>query len=315
METKVCTTCCGGCEGSVLTQGSTTAETTSESDNNLLEALTKLRWMEVDTLCTQTLEATNELCKLTDSYSPSTVQAVIRSAFYEGKTVHLSYVLPAHSSVVQALLNMSPASIKKLYAISTNIPNNNHVKLRKVVSSKLNPLLLDMTVSKFKSTVELLYYMKEYFLSLFGTALVNVTCKDKCDVLLILSQLTLTCNLCDSKASDTRLFQCVDCNVSSVCINCMQTEKGHDYLHAHSDSCVNIQKLIKPLVESMTFVHLCENCYAPLHKNVDKNHFNPNIRFERKKKKSVISYGKAQCTFAKCKRNLCAFCVSQKCCK
>jgi hypothetical protein len=281
---------------------------TSSALESELSATSKLRWMEVDSLCNQTLEAGEELCKITDNSSLS-VQAVIKTAFYEGKTLHLSYILPAHSLIVQALLNMSPVSIKRLYIISKTIPGDTHLKLRHVASNQLNPILLNMTVDSFKFTVELLYYMKEYFLSLFGTALVNVTCQDKAAVLIILSQVTLTCNLCDNTASSTRLFQCVDCNVSSVCIECMQTDKGREYLQAHSVCCNSIQRLIRPIVETMTFAHLCEHCYAPLHKNCVKNHFNPHIMFQLKKQKRFIKYNKAQCSFPKCKRSLCVTCL------
>lgn len=277
---------------------------------NADDMLNKMRWMEVDSLCTQTLEANSELCKITDSYSSVSVQAVINTAFYEGKTVYLPYVLPAHSIIVQALLNMNPSSIKKLYAISTSISSCSHIKLREVVSNKLNPLLLDMTVDKFKSTVEMLYYLKEYFLSLFGMALVNVTCSDRTDVILILSQVTLTCNLCEKGATKARLFQCVECNVSSVCVDCMQTEKGQEYLLAHASSCRNIQELLRPLIETMTFVHLCQNCFTPLHKQCcAKNHFNPHISFQLKKQKRFITYNKATCSAPKCKRNVCVSCL------
>jgi hypothetical protein len=271
-------------------------------------AFQRLQWLEVDPYCLQTSEADEE-AKITSTTSLETVKAVMRTAFYEGKTFNLTYVLPAHSVIVQALLNMNTSSIKKLYGLTSKFSKDADVSLRDVVSTDLNPLLLNMKLSKFRATVELLYYLKEYFLSVFGVALVNVMCSDKSDVLLILSQQSLTCNLCDKSAAEVRLFQCVECNVSTVCHDCMQTEKGEDYLMAHSFSCFNIQELIQPIIQTMTFAHLCFKCFTPLHKKLHKNHFAPKIEFVTNKKRRRILYSKASCSVEKCKRNLCVTCL------
>ena len=273
------------------------------------ECFRKLQWVELDTFYTQTLEASAEIEKMYSGDAMEAVKAVINSAFYEGKTMNLSYVLPAHSIVVQALLNMKTQSIKRLYGITIKIENSS-LTLKEVVTANLNPLLLEMSIEKFKYTVELLYYMKEYFLSLFGIAVLNVTCMDKSDVLIILSQNNLMCNLCDNSAdSGFRLFQCVECNVSSVCSECIQTPKGQEYLQSHAEKCADIQTLLQPIVESMTFAHLCNNCYTPLHKRHTKNHFNPEILFQMVKKKRTLVYKKAKCTFSKCKRDVCVSCI------
>jgi hypothetical protein len=272
----------------------------------------KLQWVELDTFYAQTVEASTEIEKMYCGDMVKAVKAVINTAFYEGKTMSLAYILPAHSVVVQAILNMNTPNLRKLYDITLQIEPNKNLKLKDVVSADINPHLLEMTVEKFKYTVELLYYLKEYFLSVFGVALLNVTCFDKTDVLIILSQNSLLCNLCEnSPETGSRLFQCVECNVSSICVECIQTQKGQDYLVAHSQTCGYIQQLLRPIVESMNFSHLCHNCYTPLHKRCFKNHFNPEISFQLKKKKKSIVYKKAKCNFQKCKRDLCIACLKK----
>lgn len=275
----------------------------------------KLHWMEMDMLCVQTLEASKEIARVAGhSYDCfDSVKSVIRAAFYEGKTMNLSYTLPAHSVVVQALLNMKTTTIKKLYSIITEIECDASVKLSDVVTVNLHPFLLNMTVEKFKGTVELLYYLKEYFLSLFGVAVLNVTCADRADVLIILSQEALVCNTCGQSPQDdvvgSSLFQCLDCNVSSICRTCLTTKKGQEYLAAHSSTCASIQQLLSPIVETMTFAHLCRNCFTPLHKRHPKNHFNPEISFRVCRKKRSIVYNHARCTVPKCKRDVCVACM------
>jgi hypothetical protein len=268
-----------------------------------------LQWLEIDSCCLQTAEALNEKKNITVSNGCKTIKAVIRSAYCEGKTLNLAYMLPAHSVIVQALLNMNPSSIKHLYEVTTRLNTCETMTLKQVVSKELSPFLLNMTLSKFKATVELLYYLKEYFLSLFGVALVNVTCSDRSDVLIILSQNTLTCNLCDKSAESTRLFQCIECNVSSICVDCMQHERGASYLMAHTFSCKSIQNLIKPIVETMTFAHLCSQCFTPLHRRYKKNHFNPDVSFSDRKSCHKFVYKKARCTVPSCKRDLCVNCL------
>ena len=270
----------------------------------------KLRWFELDDACTQSVEAKVEVKKITDSFSSKSVQAVINASFLEGKTMMICHVIPAHHIIVQAILNLTPSAIKKLYAISISIPSESNMKLSEVVTNKeLNPHLLKMKVNDFKVTVELLYYLKEYTLSLFAMALVSLTCSDKTDVILVLSQVTMTCNLCDQPASSSRLYQCLDCSVSSVCVDCMQTDKGFEYLQAHSGSCESIQKLLRPYVQSMKYAHLCRHCFVPLHRHVTKDHFQPEISFQIKKKKRFITYNKAKCSVSKCKRDLCFSCL------
>lgn len=277
---------------------------------NIPACLRKLQWMELDAFYTQTIEASQEIEKMCGGDCLDTLKAVINTAFFEGKTMNLSYMLPAHSIVVQALLNMKTQSIKGLYGITMKIEPCSTLTLKDVVSSDLNPLLLEMTVDKFKHTVEMLYYMKEYFLSMFGIALINITCSDRSDVLIILAQNSLSCNICDRAANpNCRLFQCIECNVSSICAECMQTVEGQSYLVAHAESCQPIQDLLQPIVGTMTFAHLCTNCYTPLHKKHPKNHFNPEISFQRTKKKRSIVYKKARCTVSKCKRDICVNCL------
>lgn len=273
-------------------------------ESKTCDIASKLCWFELDALCTQTEEAALEVQKVIDGFSVESVAAVINASYAEGKTISICRTVPAHHIVVQALLNMSPSSIKKLYAIATSIPENSKLKLAEVVTKKLNKQLLQMSVTEFKNTVELLYYLKEYMISLFGMGLVNLTCKDKVDVVLILSQTTMSCNICDRSASRTTLYQCLECSVSSVCVECMQTERGAQYLEAHSTSCINIQALLHPYIESMRYAHLCKQCFIPLHKNVTKNHFQPEVSFSRKK-----TIGRAKCTVPKCRRDLCQCCL------
>lgn len=271
--------------------------------------MSKLNWLLMDTCCTQSAEAFEETQHITDGVSPRSIQAVINASFIEGKTLSVCRVIPAHHVVVQALLNMSPSNIKTLYAISTNIPDSSRMKLRSVVKKQLNPLLLDMRVDEFKKTVELLYFLKEYLLSLYGHALVNLTCIDKVDVVLILSQVNLSCNLCDRPACSTSLFQCLNCSVSSICRDCMQTPKGAEYLEGHCVSCGNIQSLLQPYAESIYYAHLCKECFVPLHKNVTKNHVKPQVIFQFVRRKLNIVCEKPRCLVPKCKRDLCTTCL------
>jgi len=270
-------------------------------------AFSRLHWMELDT-------AAEEPQKIEKVNTLGTIKTVMRTAFFEGKTFNLTYVLPAHSVIVQALLNLNTSSVKKLYSLTSQFDMLEDLKVKDVVTSEqiLNPLLINMRLSEFRKTVELLYFCKEYFISLYGTALVNVTCADKCDVLLVLSQNMLSCNLCSMGAHQTRLFQCVECNVSTVCYNCMQTEKGSEYLEAHAHSCQKIQDLLRPIVQKMTFAHLCFKCFTPLHKHVHKNHFNPEIQVLKNKKKISVTHKKACCSIKNCKRNLCLACLTCK---
>lgn len=269
-------------------------------------SIEQLSWFELNTFCTQTEEAALEVQRVIDGFSAQSVEAVINASYVEGKTFSVFKVVPAHHIVVQAILNMSPSAIKKIYNIVSNIPEHSCIKLSEVVTKKLNPQLLQLTVADFRITVELLYFLKEYLLSLFGMGLVNIMCKDKIDVVLILSQVTMSCNLCDRSASSVTLYQCLECSVSSVCVECLQTQKGAAYLAAHSVSCRNIQNLLQPYVDSMRYAHLCKKCFVPLHRNVMKNHFQPEVLVS--KKRDVIC-GRAKCTVKKCKRDLCHDCL------
>jgi hypothetical protein len=268
----------------------------------------KLCWLELNTLCTQTEEAALEVQKVIDGFSAQSVSAVINASYAEGKTLSICRTIPAHHVVTQGLLNMDPVAIKKLYAIATSIPENSKLKLCEVVTKSMNPQLLKMTVTEFKRTVELLFYLKEYFISVFGMGLINLTCQDKVDVVLILSQVTMSCNLCDRPASSTRLFQCLECSVSSVCVECLKTDKGQEYLESHGETCNRIQDLIRPYIDSLKYAHLCKQCFIPLHRNVTKSHFQPDVFFS-KKRVINITCGRAKCTVPKCRRDLCQTCL------
>lgn len=273
------------------------------------QCLRRFQWVELDLCYTQTSEASTQVEDVNCTNVTQAVKAIIKTAFIEGKTMNLSYVFPAHSVVVQALLNMNTHSIRRLYSLTTKIESGTNLLLKDVVTADLNPLLLEMSVDKFIHTVELLYYVKEYFLTLYGVAVINVTCKDREDVLIILSQTSLCCNVCcESADTGIRLFQCLHCNVSSVCEHCLAVPEGQKYLTSHNDTCGNIQKLLQPIVNTMSFVHLCCNCFTPLHKNCKSNHFNPQVTFEVKKKKRTIVYKTAKCTFKKCVRDVCNHC-------
>lgn len=299
-----------------------------------LDLLRRWQWLELDGSCDGSFsgldfsgpknnaESTVELglglskadCKrIKKEHRP--VLEVVRQAFFEGKTIHLSYVLPAHSSVVQILLNMTAKTIKNLYGLTTRIEGSDVLKLKDVVAGDLDQRLADMTIQHFKHTVELLYYLKEYLMSMFGSALVNVGCSDKTDVLIILSQRALSCNLCEKLVHNTRVFQCVECNVSTICSECIQLPSGESYIRAHALSCQAIQQLICPVIQTMNFVHLCIRCYVPLHKKAEKlSHVVPDIfcKRNRNRKKKEFFFQKARCLVSGCKRDLCKTCLLKK---
>lgn len=255
-----------------------------------------LRWFPLDSFCTQTEEAALEVQKVMDGISPLSIAAVINASYADSKTFNVCQVIPAHHTIVQGILNMQPETMKRIYNIVSNLPDTSTMKLAEVVSKKLNKQLLKLSVSEFKATVELLYFLKEYLLSLFGMGLVNLTCKDKMEVVLILSQVTMSCNMCDQPASNTTLFQCVECSVTSLCTDCLQTQQGEAFLENHSVSCGKMQRLLQPYIKSLRYAHLCKKCFVPLHRNVTKSHFH-------------VICGRATCTVPKCKRNLCQQCL------
>jgi len=233
------------------------------------------------------------------STSYDDVKSVIEAAFWEGKTIALDYVIPFHSVVVQSLLNMNPKAVERLYMVTSSVmADRPSATLGEVVSNKLNPLLLNLSLTKLRDVLELLFYLKEYLVSMFGVALVNVFCSDGQDVIMILYQNYLVCNVCDK--TEGSMYQCAECNISTVCKTCCATEAGQAYLQLHERKCDFFQQLIHPVIQNMHFVHLCRGCMSVLHKHVKSNHFQP---------KPGAS---AACTLKKCTRRLCTACIKQR---